>query len=381
MAPTDVLNISSISSLRLFADRSTMSLVGSQINHTIFTKLLQWKTSLPIDITSLVSIVVLLSGILCNAFLGLYVGERLDKPCGIRTLICNQIFANLIAVFSYTFAPLHVLDKEPIWKMNRLCKVVPSVGFLGVSVSLTNIAAICVSYYFWKKPGKFAISSHNASLLVVLGTWLLAIAITVPMMVSLTTLEVKMNHSAVFMCVSVWTDAHYQVIYMNCVFVFKYAVPLLIIFSACLNTELVHFKSKKFQQCREISSVLINILAAIGLVLFIIFFPRSSMGTERLPCHNSYMAIDTVHILDYIALIICAMIPMLLTALIDEYHQTELISDNQRIRKPAPDLYATKVNKHRTLEFTSNVNSVTYDVLTADMPEKWRRNPSGVLIV
>lgn len=352
-------------------------------NSTAIT-LFAWKTLLPVDIASLMSLVVLLCGILSNAFLGLYVGEKFSSPCGIRTLICNQIFANLIALFSYTFVPLYVLDKKPPLNLDRVCKVMPSLGFLGVTVALVNITAICVSYYLGKKTGKFAITSNGASLLIVVGSWLFAVALTIPMTMSLTILEVKVNLTSASMCGAVWSNECSRDIYMNCVLLFKFAVPLLVICSVCFKTELVHLKSKKFQQCREISSVLIDVLAVTCFLLLMYFFPLSSVDRGRFLSRNTGAnhAFDIVRILELVALANCAVVPMLLTAFVDEYHHTERKHDSPRMTKHTRKLFKIVEEKTSALDAPpSNGSYITYDVLTADMPEKWRPIPSDVLIV
>lgn len=377
-------HVTNVSSIELLTDATALWIEGFGTNKTPAITSLQWKAAfLPLDVASLLSMVVLLSGILSNVFLGLYIGEKChNRRCGIRPLLCNQILANLIALFSYSFAPIQVLDKQPVmWNTRRLCQVMPSMGFIGVSVSLTNVAALCVSYYRGKKNGKFAILSLWTSSSVVVGSWLLAVALTMPLSLSLTTVDVKVNQSGAVVCAAVWLDEHTRDVYMNCVFILKYAFPMLVVLSVCLKTELLNIMrkttTKTMQQCQEITAVLIDVLAVTCLLLLVYFFPLSAMGKGRFLSRNPGVddAVDIVRILEVVALVNCAIVPMLLAAFVDEYCRSEFT-------KVSATHLQSQVDKESPLpEYPGNASYVTYDALIADMPEKWRPSPSDVLIV
>ena len=377
-----VAHMTNTSLLKQLANLTVVWMEGTRVNGTDAVTLLQFRALLAFDIANLLSLVVLLSGVLCNTYLALYMGAKFHKVCGIRTLLCNQVLANLVALFAYAFVPIQALDKHPAWNA-RVCEAVPSLGFLATSVSLTNAGSLCVSYYRGKKDGKFALSSTGASSFVVVCSWLVAAALTVPFAMALGTVEVEVNHTKAAMCAAVWKDASARDVYMNFVFVFKYAAPILVVLSTCLKTELLHLKSKKTQQCREVGGVLIDVLATTTFLLLVYFFPLSSMGKGRFLSRNAGVdnAIEIARVLEIVALANCAVVPMLLTVFVDEYYRCEFAGD---ARHHAPNVarhFKVDPDEEDALEYPSNASYITYDALIADVPEKWRPRLSRVLIV
>ena len=120
---------------------------------------------LPDDIENWLSFTVLLAGILSNVYLGLYVSEKNSKTLsGMRVLVGNQVFANLLGIFSHAFFPTYnVRSQDDGTRMNHLCKIMPSLGFLGVAVSLSNLACICVSYYLMKSGNRSVCLSRRVA--------------------------------------------------------------------------------------------------------------------------------------------------------------------------------------------------------------------------
>lgn len=361
---------------------------GTQVNQTVAVTLFQHKAFLPFDIASLLSVVVLVSGVLCNAYPALYIREKFQKVCGIRMLLCNQILANLLALFAYAFVIVQSLDKEPAWN-SRVCVAMPSLGFLATSVSLTNAAALCVSYYHGKKDGKFALSSASASSFVVVCSWLVAVALTAPLAAALGTVEVEVNHTKATMWAAVWPDASSRDVYMNFVFIFKYAAPMLVVLSTCLKIELLYIKSKKMQQWREVTGVIVDIVAATALFLLVCFFPLSPVGKARCLSRNARVddATEIARVLEIIALANCAIVPMLLAVFIDDYCRCEFAGDDRHdatnhLKVGLDEENAAQEYPGNAMEYPGNASYVTYDALIADVAEKWKPPKlSCVLIV
>ena len=378
-----VAHLTNVSPLNQLANHTVVWMEGTRVNGTDAMTLLQYRAFLPFDIANLLSLVVLLCGVLCNAHLALYIGDKFHKVCGIRMLLCNQILANLVALFAYAFVPIQALDKHLAWN-SRACEAIPLIGFLATSVSLTNVAALCVSYYRGKKDGKFALSSTGASSSVVVCSWLVAVALAVPLAMALSTVEVEVDHTKAAMCAAVWKDASARDVYMNFVFVLKYAAPILVVLSTCVKTELLHFKSEKAQRWREVSGVLVDVLAATAFLLLVYFFPLSSVDKGRFLNRNAAVgnAIKIARVLEIVALANCALVPMLLTAFVDDYCRCEFAGDaRHHAPKDVGRLFKVHPDEEDALEYPSNASYVTYDALIADVPEKWRPRLSRVLIV
>lgn len=321
-----------------------------------------------VGIQSWIALTLLLAGLLGNVYLGLYIGEKQRTSlCGLRVMICNQVFANLLGLYSHAFLPTHNERlQESGASLGYLCKIMPSLGFLSVAVSLSNLACICVVYYYNKK-SSVVLSRRNAWLIVI-NLWFIAALLTTPLAISLDSVRIEFNNTSAEMCAVVWQNKHYEETYMDYVFIFKFLVPLLVIFTICLKIELLSARRMKwFPNFPTLPAVLMNILAATCLLLLVYLYPlHSACATKGSPfvrVLSSTTAFGIIRTLELIGLANCSIVPVVLTSCIDEYSNVGDPCDDEQDKDFLAALGKDDAKCLLVLP-SPNVSSVTYDVLT-----------------
>lgn len=323
---------------------------------------------MPVAVQCWTALTILLVGVLANVYLGLYMSEKCRKSLdGIRVMICNQVFANLLGLFSHAFLPTHNERlRESGTRLDYLCKIMPSLGFLGVAVSLSNLACICVAYYYNKKSS--VVLSRRSACLIVLNLWFIAILLTTPLTISLDSLEITFNKTSAKMCAIVWQNQHYEEMYMDYVFTFKFLIPLLVIFTICLKIELLSAQSRKIlPRFPNLLALLVDILAVTCLLLLVYLYPLHNASHEKpsalVKVFGSATTFTVIRIFELIGLTNCSIVPVVLKSCVDEYAK---VSDAEKEKD-----YVTVLSKYEskyTLGLPSAiVNVVTYDVLAENM--------------
>ena len=337
---------------------------------SIVTSLHQ-QSLMPDDIQTWIALAILLAGVLANVYLGLYMSENSCKSSrGIRVMICNQVCANLLGLFAHAFLPTHNERlQESGSRLDYLCKIMPSLGFLGVTVSLSNLACICVAYYYNKKVS--AVLSRRSACLIVVNLWFIAILLTAPLTISLDSLEITLNNTSAKMCAVVWPTRHYEEMYMDYLLVFKFLLPLMVIFTICLKIELLAVQSRKtmLQNFPSLPAILVDILAVTCLLFLVYFYPlreaapeKPSLGVKVL---EGTKAFSVVSVLELFGLANCSIVPLVLKSCVDEY-----TADSCTCKNGEKEYFAVSNDDESKCSLampSANVSYVTYDVLGQDM--------------
>ena len=329
---------------------------------------LHTQSFMPVGIQNWIALTILLAGLLGNVYLGLYIGEKHSKSlCGMRVMICNQVFANLLGLYSHAFLPTHnerLQDSGA--RLGYLCKIMPSLGFVGVTVSLSNLACICVAYYYNRKSS--VVLSRRDAWLIVINLWFIAALLTTPLAISLDSVQITVSNTSAKMCAIVWQNRHYEESYMDYVFIFKFLLPLLVILTICLKIELLSVRRRKlFPKFPALPAILMNILAATCLMLLVYFYPLhnacAAKSSPFVKVLGSTTAFGIIRLLELIGLANCSIVPVVLKSCIDEYSKArDLCHDEQE-----NDVLAVLgKDDAKCLLFlpSPNVVSVTYDALT-----------------
>ncbi len=324
---------------------------------------------MPVDIQSWIVLTILLTGVLTNVYLGLYVSEKNCKSLrGIRVMIFNQVFANLLGLFSHAFFPTHNERlRETGTRLEYLCKIMPSLGFLGIAVSLSNLACICVAYYHNRKD--CVVLSRRSACLILVNLWFVAILLTAPLAISLDSLEITFNNTSAKMCAIVWQNQHYQEMYMDFILIFKFLLPVLFIFTTCLKIELLSVQSSKMLvRFPNALSILIDIVAVTCLLILVYIQPAHDSSPEKCSLvvrfFGSTTAFNIIRVLELIGLANCSIVPVVLKSCVDEY---SVVSDKRHVEKDYLAVLSDDENEFPLVLPSANVSYVTYDVLAQNM--------------
>ena len=273
-----------------------------------------------------------------------------------RVIMCNQIFANLLGLFSYAFLPTHGARlQESGTQLGYFCKIIPSLGFIGVTVSISNLACMCVAYYHRKKSG--VVLSRGSACLIVINLWFIAMLLTTPLAVSLDSLEITFNNTNAKMCAIVWESQHYEDLYMKYILLFKFLLPLTVISSVCLKVELHFVKSCKiFSRFPYLPTCLVDILMAICLLLLVYFYPLHNACAEKPGKEflGSSTPVSIIRVLEFIGLVNCTIMPVVLKTCIDEYSDASNLDQG----------FNKDETKYSSFLPSANACYVTYDALT-----------------
>ena len=333
---------------------------------SIVTSLHQ-ESLMPDDIQAWIVLTIFLSGVLANVYLSLYTSEKNCKSSrGIRVMIHNQICANLLGLFAHAFLPTHDERlRESGTRLDYLCKIMPSLGFLGVAVSLSNLACICVVYYYGKK-GRAGPSRRSACLIVV-NLWLVAILLTAPLTIALDSLEITFNNTSAKMCAVVWQTRHHEEVYMDYIFVFKFLLPLFVMFTICLKIELLRARSSRMlPNFLSLPAVLVDVFAVTCLLFLAYFYPlhevasdESSLGVKDF---GATKAFNIIRVLELIGLANCSIVPVVLKSCVDEYCVVCKNGEKDYLAVSSDDESGFPV-----IMPSPNVGYVTYDVIAEDV--------------
>ena len=336
---------------------------------SIVTSLHQ-QSLMPDDIQTWIALTILLAGVLANVYLGLYMSENNCKSSrGIRVMICNQVCANLMGLFAHAFLPTHNERlRESDMRLDYLCKIMPSLGFLGVNVSLSNLACICVAYYYNKK-GCAVLSRRSASLIVV-NLWFIGMLLTAPLTISLDSLVITLNNTSAKMCAVVWPARYYEEMYMDYILVFKFLLPLMVIFTTCLKIELLTVQSSKtmLQNFPNLPAILVDMLAVTCLLFLVYLYPLREAAPEKpafgVEVLEGTKAFSIVRVLELLGLANCSIVPVVLKSCVDEYSAVSCTSKNGE-----KEYFAVSNDDESKCLLAmppDNVSFVTYDVLAQD---------------
>ena len=343
---------------------------------------------MPAGIQSWIALTLFLAGVLVNVYLGLYISEKCSKVLrGIRILICNQIFANLLGLFSHAFLPTHNERlQEPDTRLEYVCKIMPSLGFVGVAVSLSNFASLCVVCYYKKRTG-VVLSERNACLIVI-NLWLIAVLLTTPLALSLDSLEITVTNTTAKMCAIVWQNRRYEEAYMNYVFLFKFFLPQIVILTFCLKMELhLMQRWKFFQRYANTPAIITEVVAATCFFLLVYFYPlHNACSGNTAPFVKMFGASampKILSVLELFGLANCSTVPLVLKSCIDEYSNDRDICDAGS-EKDCPNYgHREDGSEDCILTFpSSNASVLTYDVLNEhDEPISIRKTEDVKILI
>ncbi|XP_069755600.1 neuropeptide Y receptor type 4-2-like [Narcine bancroftii] len=195
--------------------------------------------------------VVMVFGLLGNICLICVIAKQKGKANVTNMLIANLSFADImICVFCIPFTIVYTLMDYWIFG-DVLCKMVPFVQCLSVTVSILSLVMIALERHQliinptgWKP-------SVTQAYLSMLAIWLLACFISLPFVIFHVLTDEHLMHLPASIaplvteaiCMESWPTWHHKLIYTTWLFVFQYCVPLVFI-AVCYGRIYVRLRTR-----------------------------------------------------------------------------------------------------------------------------------------